>query len=83
MCDIRDMNIYHDINGHDMIYEIFLRISIVKNGSLSIELQVWLKQIMLLNYLTNYKLGLYQVTNSVYNVRVHTDLLQFNQFTIM
>ena len=24
MCDIRDMNIYRDVNGHDMIYENFL-----------------------------------------------------------
>ena len=29
MCNIRDMNIYCDINGHDMIYEKF-SISIVK-----------------------------------------------------
>ena len=37
----------------------------------------WLKHVTKL-----YKLGLYQVTNSVYNVCVHTDHLQFNQFTV-
>ena len=41
MCDIRDMNIYCDVSGHDMMKIFF--IDSKKNSGLSIEL--WFKNI--------------------------------------